>query len=419
MITVSELEGASRLVVAALIGLAVGLERQWSGHASGPDARFAGLRTFLLLGILGGVGGVLATLGHGPLATVAIGAGMTVAVAAYVIATSRAGQDLDGTTEVAAIVVVALSCLAGIGWLVVASGAAAIVVLALSEKQRLHHLVQAIGRPELSAALQFAVLAVVVLPLLPEGPYLGPLAIRPRALWLVVLAFCALNFASYVATRAAGPRRGYGIAGALGGLLSSTAVTLTYARRSRIASDDDMALARGVVAACAVLIPRIFVISTALNPSVALAALPYLLPPLIVGIGFVFIGKSPPSADTTPAPVDRSPLRLMNALQMAVAFQLALSVIAMLRPRLGELGIYGAAVALGLTDMDALNVSVSSPANRIEPAIAGRALAIGMLSNTLFKLTLALTIGAPGFRRRAALGLGALAIVGGAALVIM
>lgn len=419
MITLSELEGASRLSVAALIGLAVGLERQWSGHASGPDARFAGLRTFLLLGILGGAGGLLASLGHEAVAAVAVAAGMSAAVAAYVVATHRDGRDLDGTTEVAAVVVVGLACLAGVGWLVVASGAAAIVVLALSEKQRLHHLVQAIGRHELSAALQFAVLAVVVLPVLPEGPYLGPLAVRPRALWIVVLAFCALNFASYAATRAAGSRRGYGIAGALGGLLSSTAVTLAYARRSRTQPDDDMALARAVVAACAVLIPRIFVISTALNPMVALAALPYLLPPLVVGIAFVFIGTTPASADATPPAVDRSPLRLMNALQMAVAFQMALSIIAMLRPRLGELGIYGAAVALGLTDMDALNVSVSSPANRIEPAIAGRALAIGMLANTLFKLTLAVTIGSPGFRRRAALGLAALAVIGTAALLIL
>ena len=419
MMNLSEMEGASRLAVAALIGFAVGLEREWSGHASGSHARFAGLRTFLLLGILGGVAGLLGAAGVPVLAAVAMAAGMAIAVAAYVESTHRPGQDLDGTTEVAAIVVLALACLAGLGWLVVSSAAAAIVVLALSEKQRLHTLVHAIGRHELSAALQFAVLAVVVLPLLPEGPYLGPLAVRPRALWIVVLAFCALNFASYAATRAAGPRRGYGIAGALGGLLSSTAVTLTYARRSRSQPEDSIALARGVVAACAVLIPRIFVISTALNPMVALSALPYLLPPLAVGIAFVFIGKTPSSAEPTPVAVDRSPLRLMNALQMAVAFQLALSIIAMLRPRLGELGIYGAAVALGLTDMDALNVSVSSPSTQVEPAVAGRALAIGMLANTVFKFTLALAIGSPEFRRRAALGLGALAMVGTAALLLL
>lgn len=416
---VSELEGATRLAVASLIGLAAGLERQWSGHASGADARFAGLRTFLLLGILGGTCGLLATLGFELLAVAGLAAGFSLAVAAYVAATRGRAGNLDGTTEVAAVVVVALTALAGSGWLMLASAAGAIVVLALSQKQRLHGLVGAIGAAELSAGLQFAVLAVVVLPLLPPGPYLEPLAVRPRALWGVVLAFCALNFASYVALRAVGSRRGYGIAGALGGLLSSTAVTLAYARRSRYADENASALARGVVAACTVLIPRIFVISTALNPRVALAAAPYLLPVMLAGVLLVVIGGNKPTPAKAEAEADRSPLRFMNALQMAVAFQVALSAIALLRPRLGEIGLYGAAVALGLTDMDALNVSMSSRTSLIEPSLAGRALAVGMLANTLFKLGLSLVIGSGAFRRRAAMGLATLAMVSAAALTFV
>ena len=414
----AELAGVTRVGLASLIGLAVGLEREWSGHASGRRARFAGLRTFMMLGMLGGLAGVLSARDHTALGAILIAGGVGIAATTYAIA-ALATSDLDGTTEVAAAIVVALGATAGTGWLMLSSAAGAIVVVALSEKQRLHGLVNAIGAIELSAGLQFAALAVVVLPLLPRGPIFGPLAIRPRALWTIVLALCALNFAGYIARRAVGARQGYGIAGALGGLLSSTAVTLAYARRSRAAKDDASALAIGVIAACTVLVPRVLVVSATLQPAVALAAAPYLLPMLGAGIllGFTAPKRKEGGADTRAT--DRSPLRFLNALQMAIGFQLALSAITWLRPRLGEVGLYGAAVALGLTDMDALTISMSSRASQVDPSVGARALAIGLLANTLFKLGIALVLGGSGFRPRVAAGLATLAAVLGGALVLL
>jgi len=194
------LDIASRLAVAALVGLAIGMEREWSGHASGPQARFAGARTFLLLGLLGGLAGWLASRGFVAGAALLLAGGAALAVAAYVIGVQRT-QDVDGTTETAALVVLALGTVAGLGQLAIAGGAGALVVLALAEKTRIHGFVRRIGEQEMRAALYFAVLALVVLPALPAGPY-GPLGgIRPRALWTVVLLFCALNFAGYLARR--------------------------------------------------------------------------------------------------------------------------------------------------------------------------------------------------------------------------
>jgi uncharacterized membrane protein (DUF4010 family) len=247
---------------------------------------------------------------------------------------------------------------------------------------------------------------------------LGPLQVRPRALWTIVLALCALNFASYIARRAVGGRRGYGIAGALGGLISSTAVTLAYARRSRESSDDAAPLASGVIAACTVLVPRVLVVSATLRPAVALAAAPYLVPVLAAGALMAIAGhRNRGRAEEEPA--DRNPLRFVNALQMAFAFQIALSTISWLRPHLGDVGLYGAAVALGLTDMDALTVSMSSGASLIDPSMAARALAIGLVTNTLFKLAITVVVGGAEFRRRAATGLGALAAVSIAALLAL
>lgn len=416
---VTELNGATRLAIASVIGFAIGLEREWSGHATGPNARFAGLRTFFLLGTLGGISGLLSSQGHAGLAIAMAAGGVVIAVAAYGAAATQATGNIDGTTEVAAIVVLGLGAVAGSGWLTVSSATGAVVLLALGEKQRLHDLVGAIGETELKAGLQFTVLAVVVLPLLPDGPYLGPLAIRPRSLWAVVLAFCALNFISYGARRAVGAKRGFGIAGALGGLLSSTAVTLSYARRSRAESDDASALAAGVIAACCVLIPRILIVSSVLNARVTLAVAPYLVPALVVGGLFIVLFHRRIDQHQSEAVVERSPLRLLNALQMAVAFQVALSIIAALGPRLSDLGLYGVSVALGLTDMDALTVSMSSPKSPIVPAVAARALAVGVLANTGFKLALATTVGMGRFKRQAGAGLATIAVAISLALLAL
>src|SRR5512138_3223557 len=110
-------ETVARLAVAALSGLAVGLEREWSGHASGPLTRFAGLRTFLLIGGLGGVSGWLLSTGSGGASTVLLGGASALIVAAYVVAARPGGHAIEGTTEVAALMVLALGVLAGLGFL--------------------------------------------------------------------------------------------------------------------------------------------------------------------------------------------------------------------------------------------------------------------------------------------------------------
>jgi len=407
-------ETAIRLSIAALIGLGVGVERERSGRTAGPDARFAGIRTFLLLGFLGGTAGLFASQGHEAVSAGLILGGAALSVCAYAVATHRVTSSTDGTTEAAAITVIALSALAGAGSVGLAAGAGSLVVLALSEKTRLHSLVQHIGEVELHAALQFTVLALVVLPLLPPGPMLGSLAIRPRALWMVVLLFSALNFAGYLARRVVGVERGYGVTGALGGIVSSTAVTLSFSRLSAGQADIGVPLAHGVVAACTMLIPRVLAISAVLNPAVAFALLPRLLPPFILGACIVFFAwrRDVPSRASVPESA-HSPLRLSSALKMTIAFQVALSLMAFVRAEFGDIGLYGTGAALGLTDVDALTVSMSTPAAQLSPDLAARVLAFGILLNTIMKLGLAIAIGRFKFRRIVSVGLGGLALASG------
>ena len=412
----------ARLAVAALAGLAVGLEREWSGHATGPTPRFAGLRTFFLLGTLGGVAGWLASsesVGALAIGVALLIAGAALVVSAYFLTARPGGQAVEATTEVAALSVLALGALAGFGYLVVASGSAAVIVLALSEKKRLRAAVSRIGEAELRAALQFAVLALVILPLFPNETY-GPLGgIQPRALWTVVLVFTGLNFVGYLARKAVGPARGYGITGLLGGLVSSTAVTFQFARMSKGDRALGTGLAIGVIGASTVLLPRVALVSAVLNHRVAIALVPFLLPAFIVGaaITAIAIWRQSEKEKSKDEEKLESPLKLWSAIRMALAFQLSLMAIAFVRDTLGARGVIASAALLGLTDMDALTLSMNRLGTTEELIeLAARAIAVGVLANSVLKIVLVLTLGTGTFRRLAAMGIAALLLLGAVSL---
>lgn len=407
---------AMGLAVAALVGLAVGIERQRSGHAEGPDARFAGARTFFLLGGAGGLAGWLASQGAVALSAVLLGGAALLVAAAYVIASRRGSANPDGTTEVAALVVLGLGAAAGMGHLRIVSAAGVIVVLALSEKSRIHQFVRQLDDWEIRGALQFAVLALIVLPLMPKGPY-GPLGgIYPQTLWTFVLLFSGLNFLGFVARRAIGVTRGYAYAGLAGGLVSSTLVTLNFSRLSRLEPAAEVGLAAGVVGASTVLIVRIAVVTFALNAAVGWSLLPMLGIPFAAGLlltawAFRPAGETSDAAGTPILPPE-NPLRLASAVRMALVFQAAIMALAWVRGAFGDSGVLPLAGLLGLTDMDALTFSMARFGTDADTTgLAARAIMVGMLSNTGLKLLLALVLGTARFRRLAGAGL---AFLGGA-----
>ena len=407
-----------RLAVAAVVGLAAGLEREWSGHASGPNARFAGIRTFCLLGLIGGIGGALAPDFSGVAAALLLCGGAICAVA-YGFAARFAGTSGDGTTEVAALAVLGLGVMAGLGWLGLAAGGGAIVVLVLQEKEQLHAFVRKLAEPELHAGVVFAVLAAVVLPLLPTGPFFSPLDIRPRALWTVVLLFSAISFAGFVARRVVGASRGLGFAGALGGIVSSTMVTLSYSRQSRRDPRMSGPLALGTMAACTVLVPRVIVLSAVLNPQVAIDLSLVLAPMFLVGCAILATGwRNEYAREHEDVADGSSPLRLGAAVKMTIAFQGALLLIAFAQRYTGTRGLYASAALLGLTDVDALTVSMTSATAAVVASTAARAIAIGIIANTVLKLGVAGVLGDAYYRRRVGIGLGAMGVAGVIGLLI-
>lgn len=404
------------LIIAALGGAAVGLEREWAGHTRGSDRRFAGIRTFTLLGGLGGLAGLLWTNGlTWPAVILFLGSVAIVALAYF--AGSR--TDLDSTTEVAALVVIASGFLAANGAHRLASGIIAITCLLLVEKSRLHALVARIDDVGLRAGAHFAVMALVILPLLPSGPF-GPWGgIRPRELWALVLFFSGLSFLGYVARRVIDTRRGYLVTGALGGLISSTNVTFTFARMSRADTTAARDLGFGAVAANALLYPRVLIATAVLNLPLAAPLAPYLVVPFLIAAAVALFGLRSSKDEGESAPPPANPLQLGAALQMVILFQVVLMAVHLARGQWGEAGVLSSAAVLGLTDVDALTATMArSVARTSSLELAARAIAVGVLSNTAMKMTIALILGRSRFRTIAA-GTLALMLLGGAATLAL
>jgi len=412
-----DLEGALGMLVAALGGAAIGVEREWSGHASGSKARFAGVRTFTLLGGLAGIVGQLWMSGQEGPAIVLLAAASALVLAGYAVASRH---EVGATTEVAALLVLAAGFLAGTGNLAYASGIVALTTLVLFEKTKLHAAVKRLDDEELRAAARFAVMAVVVLPLLPTGPY-GPLGgIRPRELWVLVLIFSGLSFAGYIARRVVGSRYGYTATGLLGGLVSSTSVTLTFARLSHRDGKLGVPLALGAVAASSVMIVRMLAALSILHSALAAAVLPYLVAPLAVGAVAVAIGLRRIGPQAESAGEAKNPLQLRAALEMAALFQVVLVLVHLVRERFGAGGLLVSGFVLGLADVDALTVSMAKTAASGAPIPdAAHAVVLGAIANTLFKLGIAAIVGAAAFRWRVAAALLAMAVAAGASLLLL
>ncbi len=390
-----DLTASFGVLVAMLGGFAIGLERQWSGHATGAEAHFGGLRTFTLLGGLAGLAGWMSVLGQTALAVVLLAAAVSLVVIGYAAASRT---DIDATTEVAAIVVLAAGTLAGAGHRMVASAVIAVTALLLLEKSRLHTAVARIDDEALRASAKFAAMALVILPLLPEGPY-GPYgAVRPRELWTLVLFFSGLGFLGWIARRMVGAERGAIVSGLLGGIVSSTSVTLNFARDSRATGSPRLPLAAGAISACTVMLLRVTLVCAVLNPALAATLPRYVLVPFTVGVVGVLVAWRSKRGASVSTPQGGSPLQLGAALQMTALFQVVLLVILVVQARWSDSALVATSAFVGLTDLDALTLSLARHSASTEIPATALALLAGIVSNTLLKAVVAVFVGRGAFR---------------------
>jgi uncharacterized membrane protein (DUF4010 family) len=407
------LEVFEHLGLALAVGLLVGLERGWQERGAAEGSRVAGIRTFALIGFGGGLAAALTETVAG------VGFGLIFAAFAAVMIAAHVGDvrqssNVGATTIVAALVTFLLGAVAVAGDMVVAAAGAVVSTILLSVKPVLHRWLERIERVELLAILKLLLISVVLLPVLPNRTVDPWLALNPYELWWMVVLIAGLSFCGYVAVRVIGPERGLMLTGLLGGLTSSTAVTLNFARLSRDNVGADRLLAASASIACGTMLPRILLVIGVLNsPLLMRLIVPMGAAALVTYIGAALLWRRPTQGAS---PVDariENPFEFWLALRFGLLLA-AIMLLARLVPTwLGEQGLFLLAAVSGLGDVDAISLSMAQVGgSSVSLEGAATAVAITALANSLVKVGLAVVVGRGSMAWRLAAVLGAAALVG-------
>ena len=416
------------LALAAAAGLLIGLERERSAPAEGKDTFLGGARTHPLFALVGGVA-TLASRELGPWAVLTPLAGL----AALLIVNFHGDVARDrsrGITSEAAFLLSfllgVLACSTGViepekSRVVVVSAVAVVATFLLSAKPTTRKLARALSREDVASTLKFLIVAVVVLPLLPDRTY-GPLdVLNPFTIGELMVLISAVSFVGYAGVRLLGPRRGLGLTGVVGGLVSSTAVTLSMAGRARERPELSDPAAMAVLLASTIMFARVLGIVAVVNPEVAGSLVFPMAGATMAGLaasGWRWLRARRATGGEAAVAVS-NPFELGQALQFALLFGVVLLGSKFAAQRLGAAGTYAAGVIAGSTDVDAITLSMAKLAGvEITARVAATTIFLGAASNTVVKAVMAGVVGGPAFARRTAPGLAAMLLAGAGGVVL-
>lgn len=385
-----------KFLIALALGALIGIERERKQEG----AEFAGIRTFILISIMGTISAYLSQFF--PYFWIVAFAGLVVLVGMSYLVTTRKNGDVGITTEVAAFLTFALGllCFTDEGMLV-APIFAIIITTLLAVKPHLHQFAHRISEKELINTLKFLIIAFVILPLLPDQ-VMGPLAVfNPFQIWLMVVFISAISFTGYILMKFIGPERGLSVTGIVGGLVSSTAVATSMAARVKESGLLMKAAVFATVVASSMMFLRMLFEVSVINP----ALLPQLSAPMLVmGVLGIILGiiiwrrtevRQMDADLKLDNPFSLKPALIFGALFLAILF---LSKIA--NTYLGSGGVYLASIISGVADVDAITISMALLAPETIPTnIAVTAITLAAMSNTFFKFLIALFLGTRKFGR--------------------
>lgn len=377
-------------LVALVIGLLLGLERERSQR--GEEGLFAGIRTFPILSLCGYIAATAAGKGVPlalPATLLAIGA---LAVASYV---RTAHRHAGATTEVVAVLAPLLGALVAWGEAPFAASLGVLVTLLLTLKAPLHKIAGSVTEDEIVSILKFAIVAVVLVPLLPDrsiGPY-G--AIVPRHVGIVVVTVSAVSLLGYLLVRVLGGRTGWPLAGLLGGLVSSTAVTLSFSRKARSLPATRRPLAAGILLACTVLYLRGLLFTTLFDPPLGRYLAPRLLALFAVCGAFAALQMRRLPGEDSEAVALENPAELGRAVGLGLLFAAILLMARAAQAELGTQGLWAAGALGGLVDVDSVALAAARLRQQGLASVeaAGGSFLVASLSNTLVKGALAAALG--------------------------
>jgi len=407
------------LLAALAVGLLIGLEREQAKPNSG-SAPIGGIRTYPIFSLVGALSTLLAaTIPRLPLVALL---GVFALVSIAYTSDVRAGPDHGMTTEISVVATFLLGALATshviavmTERLLLVAGLGIVLTFLLSAKEWLHTTATKVSREDFFATIKFLIAAVIILPLLPREP-MGPLdAINPFSVGLMVVLISGLSFAGYVAMRLLGPNRGLMLSAAVGGLVSSTAVTISMSNRAKEDPTMAPAAAGAIAIASTIMIVRVAVLVAIPNMNLLpKCPLPIAGAALGAGIGVLLVFRKPEGGGAQGKLENvKNPFDLGSAVRFGAVFAVILLVTKAAKSYLGNQGLYLAALVAGLTDVDAVTLSTARNAGT-ELDAATVAILIAVASNTIVKSSLAWGIGGRKLGKRAFL-VGGLIIAGAAA----
>jgi len=408
---------AVEFLIAILLGALVGIEREKHKKQKTETIQTAGLRTFILLALLGACAGwlsrELATPWIFTTALLIVGAFVVVG---YLTSTRGTPQSAGLTTEVAAIVVFVLGGIVMFGFSEIAIALGIVTAATLAYKHPLHKFVATLGWDDVFAGLRLLIATFIALPLLPNRPIDPWGAINPYTLWLLVILISGLSLVGYALTRWLGPGRGALITGLAGGLVSSTAVTLSFSREARSNPQNTTAFACGILAAWAVMFARTLVLVAMVNQAL-LASLfvPFCVMGTVVGgVAALFYYRDGADKRTTTTRELKvsNPFSLTAAAKFAALFAAVLIAVKIAQQNLPSNGVYAIAGLAGLTDVDVITLSMAELAKGGMAKVAFTAIVIAALANTVAKCGIASVLGGASLGKRLFLTTAAILVVG-------
>lgn len=393
-----------RFGIALLLGLLVGLEREWA--KAGDKSLFAGIRSFPLIALLGATAAMVSHQQGATwfLALTFFGFALLVATSHYV---SGAVPGHGTTTEITSLIVFLFGVLAYWGHLALAASLTVVVTIVLSMKEPLHELARRVESQDIYATLKFAVVSIIVLPLLPDAPVRSPVfgdvlsVLNPRRIWLLIVFVSGIAFVGYILSKVVGARRGIALTGLLGGIVSSTAVAVSMAERSREEGRLAPQFALAVVLAATMMFPRTIIEVAFVNTALAADIVVPLLGAGVFGVvasGYLWFSGAKPEAETVRL---RNPFRLAPAFQFGFLFAVMLVLSKLALMKFSTRGVFVAAALGGLINTRPIALSVANLAltGDIGGANAVAAVMIAALANTFMKGTYSAVAGAGRFRR--------------------
>ncbi|MBC8332365.1 MAG: MgtC/SapB family protein [Anaerolineae bacterium] len=410
----TELQLFTRFGAALAIGFLIGLQREFASSSRSQEI-VAGERTFALMGMVGALAAMAADQLDAPLAFfgVILLLGLFSAVA-YFIDAWRGFVGL--TTEVAIIIALLIGALCYWGYLSLAMALGIATTALLSLKLETDRFVRSLTREDIFAALQFAVISAIILPILPNQSFLPPPfdVLNPFKIWLMVVFISGISFLGYVAIKIVGPEQGIGLTGFLGGLVSSTAVTLSFSDRSSREPNLSKPFALAIMIAWTVMFSRVLIEVGVLNRQLLGMVWKPLAAAGLVGLlygGYLFFSQR---ADEKGNMSFSNPFDLKSAIKFGLLYGLVLLISRAAQMYFGDTGILVSSLLSGIADVDAITLSMAELSNTgdVELHIASRAVVIATMSNTVVKGIIALMGGSPVLRKALLPGLLAMTATG-------